>query len=104
MRSPVVIATLLVGTALLQGCFTQRPLGVGDHNCPAPTKEQLDDKGFLKLQNGVTLKCQVKNFTNRMACQGITDGTDDGLVCSNGSAQMVFVFDERGRLKASKRM
>jgi len=67
-----------------------------------PSKDQLNENGFLVLQNGVTLKCQVKNYTSRMFCSGITDGKEDGLVCKNGTNSSVFVFDENGILKTFK--
>lgn len=55
------------------------------------------------LQNGVTLKCQVKNYTNRMSCAAITDSTEvDGWICSNGEKRAVFTFDEKGVLKGAK--
>ncbi|EMR12598.1 hypothetical protein MPL1_09607 [Methylophaga lonarensis MPL] len=66
-----------------------------------PIKEHLIN-GHLKPENGVTMKCQVQNFTNRMSCTGITDGEDEGLLCSNGSRQAIFVFDKNDILKAYK--
>ena len=78
-------------------------LGKVDNNCPAPSKDQLNKNGYFVIQNGVTLKCQVKNYTNRMSCIGITDSTGaDGLLCSNGEKQIIFLFDENQILKGSK--
>jgi hypothetical protein len=93
----------MIGAPLLQGCATPSALGKVDRNCPSASNEQLDKNGNLVLQNGVTLKCQVKNYTNKMSCVGITDSTNaDGLVCDNGKRQAVFLFDENGILKSGK--
>lgn len=88
-----------VGILLLQGCSNTRILDDDiDRNCPTPSKDQLNENGFLMLQNGVTLKCQVKNYTSKMSCTEITDGKEDGLLCNNGSKSSVFVFDKNGIL------
>ena len=102
MQKITLISPFLIGFLLIQGCASHDELGKVDSNCPAPSKEQLNESGYLILQNGVTLKCQVKNYTNRMSCFGITDGTDDGWVCNNGKKNIVFVFDENGILKTRK--
>jgi hypothetical protein len=98
----LLISVLLTGTLLTQGCSTTRVHANVDRDCPAPTKDQLHENGMLKLQNEVTLKCQVKNFTNQMSCAGITDGKDDAWVCDNGTKKSVFIFNEKGILKTSK--
>jgi hypothetical protein len=101
-KALLISALLTLGTLLIQGCSSTRVLSDGDRNCPAPSKAQLNENGFLILQNGVTLKCQIQNYTNRMSCTGITDGNDDGWVCNNGTENSVFVFDENGVLKTFK--
>lgn len=73
-----------------------------DRNCPSPSKSQLDKNGLLVVENGVTLKYQVKNYTHKMSCTGITDGEDDGWACSSGAKQAVFLFDENEVLKFFK--
>lgn len=101
-KALLISALLTLGTLLIQGCTSIRAPDTVDHNCPAPSKAQLNENGFLMLQNGVTLKCQVKNYTNKMSCTGITDGKDDGWVCNNGTRSSAFVFDENGILKTFK--
>jgi len=101
-KTLLISAMLTLGTLLTQGCSNTRVFDSVDRNCPAPSKDQLNENGFLVLQNGVTLKCQVKNYTNKMSCTGITDGKDDGWVCNNGTKNSVFVFDENGILKTFK--
>jgi hypothetical protein len=102
-KNALLISTLLtLSILLMQGCSSTRVLDSVDRNCPAPSRDQLNENGFLVLQNGVTLKCQVKNYTNKMSCTGITDGKDDGWVCSNGTKRSIFVFDENGILKTFK--
>lgn len=102
MKKLALILPFLIVALLIHGCASNVTLGRVDRNCPAPSKDQLSENGFLMLQNGVTLKCQVKNYTSRMSCVGLTDGTDDGWMCNNGTKDMVFVFDENGILKTSK--
>jgi hypothetical protein len=114
MKKIVLISLLLINTLLIQGCSVNELLGVSeldelerelvgrgvDHNCPTPSKDQLDENGYLMLQKGVTLKCQVKNYTNRMPCVGITDSTGvDGWVCNNREKTILFTFDENEILK-----
>lgn len=86
---------------LTQGCSNTYIHNKIDHDCPYPSKEHLIN-GHLKPENGVTLKCQVKNFTNRMSCVEISDNEDEGLMCSNGSNKALFVFDKNGILKNYK--
>lgn len=101
-KALLISALLILGTFLIQGCSTTDVLRTVDRNCPAPSQDQLNENGFLMLQTGVTLKCQVKNYTNKMSCTGITDGKEDGWVCNNGTNNSVFVFDENGKLKNLK--
>lgn len=101
-KTLLVSALLILGTLLIQGCSSTRVFDRVDRNCPAPTKDQLNENGFLMLKNGVTLKCQVKNYTNKMSCAGVTDGKDDGWACNNGTRRSVFIFDGNGILKTFK--
>lgn len=101
-KTLLISASLMIGSLLIQGCLSTRINNNVDLNCPTPSKDQLNANGFLVLQNGITLKCQVKNYTNKMSCTGITDGKDDGLICNNGTRSSVFVFDENGILKSFK--
>jgi hypothetical protein len=97
------VAWLLIGVFFLQSCANFSSFKKVDPNCPSPSKYQLDQNGNLMLQNGITLKCQVKNYTSKMSCVGVTDSTSaDGLTCSNGKGQAVFLFDENGVLKNSR--
>lgn len=99
----LISAFLALGALSMQGCSSPRTLGIVDHSCPAPSKDQLNKDGYLMLQNGITLKCQVKNNTSRMACFGAVDGTgDDAWFCDNGTRKSWFLFDEKGILKAHK--
>ena len=54
------------------------------------------------LQDGSTLKCQIKNYTSRMSCSEITDQQDTALVCNNGTRNSIFVFGADGILKSHK--
>lgn len=101
-KALLILVLLTLGTLLIQSCSSTRVLNNVDRNCPTPSKDQLNKDGLLMLQNGVTLKCQVKNYTNKMSCSGITDGKDDGWVCTNGTKNSVFVFDENGILENFK--
>lgn len=102
MKNLSLIASVLLGALLIQGCAGYGSYGRVDRNCPAPSKDQLNKDGLLMLQNGVTLKCQVKNNTSRLPCSGITDGKDDGWICKNGEKDAVFLFDDKGILKYHK--
>jgi hypothetical protein len=102
IKHKMLFTSLLITAGLtIQGCASNA-IGKIDHNCPAPSQDQLNENGYLMLQNNVTLKCQVKNYTSRMTCQGITDGKEESLICNNGSQNLMFVFDEKGVLKSFK--
>jgi hypothetical protein len=110
MKKIALLPLLLVGALFAQGCAELSesfagPLGViapsrVDRNCPAPSEDQLDNR-HLKLEDGVTLKCQVKNYTSNMPCSGITDSTGtDGWACNSGDGRSIlFIFDEKGILQ-----
>jgi len=102
MRKLTLIAPLLLGALLIQGCAGYGSNGRIDRSCPAPTKDQLSNDGYLMLQNGITLKCQVKNNTSRLPCSEVTDGEDDAWVCGTGDKISVFLFDKKGILKYHK--
>jgi len=101
-NAQLISALLVLGTFLIQGCSSTGTLHTEDRNCPDPSQDQLNENGYLMLQNGVTLKCQVKNYTSKLSCTGITDGKEDGWVCKSGTKNAVFVFDENGILKNAK--
>lgn len=101
-KKALMISTSLTVALFVQGCSSTRLPDSVDSNCPAPAKDQINENGFLILRNGVTLKCQVKNYTNKMSCTGISDGKDDGWACNNGTRSSVFLFDENGILKYFK--
>lgn len=97
------LAIVFSGVLLLQGCSAfdkHHGINWGEGHCPAPAAETLSS-GNLRIEDGKTLKCQLKPYVSNMACQGITDKTNaDGVLCQNGLGQnMLFVFDEKGVLQ-----
>lgn len=100
-KSLLIAASLSFSGLLIQGCSNTNVDSKIDHDCPYPSKEHLIN-GHLKPEIGVTQKCQVKNFTNKMSCVEISDGEDNGLMCGNGSKKALFVFDNKGILKNYK--
>lgn len=100
-QSLLISMLLSLSVLLAQGCSNSNLNSKIDHDCPYPPKENLIN-GHLKPENGVTLKCQVKNFTNRISCIEIIDEEDEGLFCSNGSKKALFVFDKNDILKNYK--
>lgn len=104
MKKLALISPFLIGALLIQGCASHGALDKVGLNCPAPSQDQLDEMGFFMLQKGVTMKCQVMNYTKRSgkSCVETTDGTDDGWVCDDWGKKIVFVFDENGKLKDRK--
>ncbi|MFW3570144.1 hypothetical protein [Kosakonia cowanii] len=100
------IVTLIASALLLQGCSAfDKHHGVnwGDGTCPAPAASEID-KGHLKIEDGKTLKCQIRPYVSNMACQGITDKVNtDGVICQNGlGANILFIFDSNGVLKSHR--
>lgn len=98
------LLAILACASLLQGCSLfekNQNVRWGEGTCPAPTKADIAAAGHLVIQDGKTLKCQLKPYVSNMDCQGITDKTGaDGLVCQNGAEQkMLFVFDDKGVLQ-----
>ena len=101
-KQPLLISlSLSLSVVLTQGCSNTSINSKIDHDCPYPPKENLIN-GHLKPVNGVTLKCQVKSFTNRMSCIEIMDEEDEGLLCSNGAKKALFVFDKNDIFKNYK--
>lgn len=95
---------LLASAALLQGCSAfDKHHGVnwGEGTCPPPTADAIGKSNQLIIEDGKTLKCQIRPYVSNMACQGITDKTNaDGVVCQNGLGQSIlFIFDDKGVLK-----
>lgn len=98
----IVFISLTISMMFLQGCSTppkHQGINWGDGDCPAITSDQLN-KGYLILQDGKTLKCQIKPYVSNMACQGITDDTNaDAVLCQNANgSQGIFLFDSKGVL------
>ncbi|WP_039302088.1 hypothetical protein [Cedecea neteri] len=88
---------------LLTGCVSQpqhQGVNWGEGNCPRPAVENVSPDNTLVLEDGKTLKCQIRPYVSRMACQGITDKTGaDGVICQNsGGKQVAFLFDAKGIL------
>lgn len=108
LKMKIHIVTLIASALLLQGCSAfDKHHGVnwGDGTCPAPTASEID-KGHLKIEDGKTLKCQIRPYVSNMACQGITDKVNtDGVICQNGpGANILFIFDSNGVLKSHRRL
>ncbi|MDR2189067.1 MAG: hypothetical protein LBE62_13660 [Azonexus sp.] len=91
---------LLFVFLLSLGCAGVAP--IVDVNCPEPPKDLARD-GRLILKNGVTLKCQVRNYSNRMSCieTRFSDGTT-GLICNDGNKEGMLFFDKNDVLTEQK--
>lgn len=97
------LVMLMTSVVMLSGCSAfQKHHGInwGEGPCPAPAANEIHN-GNLKIEDGRTLKCQIRPYVSNMACQGITDRTNaDGVVCQNGLGKTAFfIFDEKGVLK-----
>lgn len=92
----------LLPILLLAGCVSQpnhQGIDWGDGSCPKPAPESIDATNHLIIQDGKTLKCQIRPYVWNMACQGIVDGETEGVVCQGGGGnQMLFLFDKNGVL------
>lgn len=100
------IMTILIST-LLSGCSAfdnNHGINWGSGTCPEPSTDDIAASGHLKIMDGRTLKCQLRPYVSKMACQGITDSTNaDGIVCQDASGKgMLFIFDDNGVLKGHK--
>jgi hypothetical protein len=95
------ILPLLISALVLASCS---PASVWqDANCPAPAKDQIEPDGVLTVQKGVTLKCQIKQYSSRMSCTAVTDKEKfDGWLCDNGEKKALFLFDKNGVLTEAK--
>lgn len=103
------IMAILISPLLLQGCSAlDKHHGVnwGGGSCPAPSANAKDASGQLKIEDGKTLKCQIRPYVSNMACHGITDKTNaDGLICQNGEGKRIFfIFDDKGVLQGHRSM
>ena len=101
-KLPLIL--LLAGAGLLQGCSAfDKHHGVnwGEGTCQTPAPEAISKSKQLIIEDGKTLKCQIRPYVSNMACQGITDKTHaDGVVCQNGLGQSIlFTFDDKGVLQ-----
>jgi hypothetical protein len=92
----------LLPLLLLAGCASQpnhQGVNWGEGACPKPDPKDISATNHLIIQDGKTLKCQIRPYVWNMACQGIVDGNTDGVVCQDkGGNQMIFLFDEKGVL------
>jgi len=103
MKKLFILVLLTFCALFMHGCSSLYLLDGIDRNCPVASKDQLGKEGHLLLQKGVTLKCQVKNYTSEMSCTGITDvEKSDGWVCNNGTSSVMFIFDRNGILENFK--
>jgi len=105
MKKTITSILFLLIIGALQGCAIKNAIvdTIDSFDCPTPSKDQLNKDGYLIMQNGVTLKCQVQKNTSKMSCVGVTDSNNaDGLVCQSGKNQAIFLFDENGILTAHK--
>lgn len=100
MNKVALVFIAFSGAVFLQGCARSVALGAIDYSCPSPSKNQVDKNGYLILKRGATLECQVKNYTSKMSCVGITGHENkNGWLCSNGSKKILFSFDDDGILE-----
>jgi hypothetical protein len=102
MKKAFLVSLCLASTSLLHGCLSAP--AKWDDSCPVPQKDQVEN-GYLKIQAGVTLKCQIRKYLSNWSCVGVKDSegsTDEGLVCGNGKQQAMFLFDENEILKSHK--
>ncbi len=102
------IVTLAASAIFLQGCSAfdkHHGIDWGDRACPAPAANEVHN-GNLKIEDGKTLKCQIRPYVSNMACQGITDRINsDGVICQNGLGNSIlFIFDDKGVLKSHDRV
>lgn len=75
-KLPLIL--LLAGAGLLQGCSAfDKHHGVnwGEGTCPTPAPEAISKSKQLIIEDGKTLKCQIRPYVSNMACQGITDNS-----------------------------
>ena len=80
---------LFIIALVLSSCSTVSV--VKDANCPDPPK---DKDGYVLIERGVTLKCQIKQASDRMSCIAWTKEGSDGWICDNGEKIAMFFFDE----------
>jgi hypothetical protein len=98
----------LLPILLLAGCVSEpnhRGVNWGEGSCPKLAPEDISATNYLIIQEGKTLKCQIRPYVSNMACQGITDGETEGLICQDGvGVQWLFIFDKKGMLTKRHRL
>ena len=106
MMNKTYLLAIITGALMLQGCASafQKHHGIDWGNpasCPAPKPSEIKNTRLV-IEDGKTLKCQIRPYVSNMACQGITDKTNaDGVVCQNGLGNTIlFIFDDKGVLKS----
>jgi len=99
-RTVIINFKYLLPLFLLAGCVSRpnhRGVDWGDGSCPKPAPEDISATHHLIIQDGKTLKCQIRPYVSNMACQGIVDGETEGVVCQDaGGNEMIFLFDKKG--------
>lgn len=91
---------VVLTVCLLVSCAFRWP-----SNCPRPAEDQITKRGHLLMTPGVTLQCQVEQYTNRMSCTKITDSNGyDKWFCEGGDGKVIFLFDENGVLKTDPKI
>ena len=71
-------------------------------DCREPAKDQLEN-GYLTLQDGKTLKCQLGHYVSNMDCDGIVDKNGKNLIlCKGRDGTAAFLFDEQNVLISHK--
>ncbi|MBH5328780.1 hypothetical protein H9Q10_03745 [Eikenella sp. S3360] len=71
-----------------------------NERCPEPTNTR---NGNLVLEDGRTLKCQIRAYTRYLGCsERFTNPQgDDGLACTDGEGKgVIFFFHPNGVLKS----
>jgi len=96
----------LLPLVLLAGCTTQpnhqpnhQGIDWGQGTCPAPDPQSISPNHQLVIEDGKTLKCQLRPYVSNMACQGIVDSQNEGVICQdNVGNQIIFLFVDKGVL------
>lgn len=96
----------VIPVLLLAGCASQpnhQGINWGEGPCPKPAPQSISVTNHLVIEDGKTLKCQIRPYVSNMACQGIVDGEDEGAICQdNAGNQIIFLFDRNGVLTAHR--
>lgn len=69
-----------------------------DNNCPRPTEDQLDNK-HLKIQEGITKKCQIRKYLSNFDYAEVMNAQGEKmLVIKANDSLLLFTFDEQETL------